>query len=178
MAPRNPTEFQWNYTGEVEASSVLETLPSTKRGQTDEALAGFFLVDIASSLRQLRKTYLSTLQREVLADLLRDRFLRFQRLAARTKGSELRRRMNHYLSLLGAYSVVQTQNGDEEVHTLLEAVATGNAVPWTHGVYNAHHELDTRDVLGREVHFEISDECHCAERDARHELMHWLLEEE
>lgn len=173
MAARDPSEFQWNHTGEIEAISVLDTLPSSKMGVTMQAQAGKCLVDIGATFRQLRRSYLSVEQRTLLADLLRDRFLQFQRLTLRIKDKEIRAYFSHYMTLLGGYAVIRRHKEQEEPFTLVEAMLTGRISGWIHALYHVYHQLHQKDG-----EFFINETCVDAERRGRHALMRLLLEEE
>ncbi|MBS0622907.1 MAG: hypothetical protein JSR80_08150 [Verrucomicrobia bacterium] len=178
MAERSLSEFQWNRTRETAAISVLDTLSSSKMGANFQEIAGKYLVDIGATFRQLRKSYLSVSQRKQLSKLLCERFLQLQKLAAKVKDKEAHIRLSRYLAFLSGYGMIRRQEGREECLTLLEAIITGHLLAWVHGFYNAHHRLTQRDALGKEVHFSLSEPCVNAEREARNELMRWLLEEE
>jgi hypothetical protein len=178
MARADESEFQWNFKGEPQPESVLDTMASLQGEVEPRIRAGEYLIKIGSAIEQLQEACLSAEQRSQLVSRLRALYLYFQRLAAKERDKELRAAYSNYLSRVGGITLTPTRDGEEgEPFTFLEALATNEVVAWAHHFYSAFHQVTEQNGWGRAIDYVVDRDLLSAELSARRDLMRRLEED-
>jgi hypothetical protein len=171
MAKRKRAEWQWNRP--PSGAPVITPEPIQELTPSERALIGRDLVDISSLLSKLEHVYLSAGQREDLAHSLQERYLHLQQLAIQSVDWEARRKLTHFLVVVGSIGVMtvgRDEAPDGKIFSFLEAMAEGRVTKWVHLFYQGARNVAGEHHVQWDVTHDVLDELtalQCA-------LMRWL----